>query len=150
MTGRSLSNVESALRGAASIARTVKPLRLIVSVLAGMTVAVVLFYVAVIAFVLVTRGIPLGSEPRGSTPVENAVLLGLAAAAGAIGAGVARLVNPGEHRTSVAALGIVLAVGAIWGFRGSSGWPEWWGPAMALAMTAGAWCGGTVAARKRR
>lgn len=118
-------------------------LRPVTAVAAGITVAVVVFYVMLIAFVLVTLGIPLGSQPRPLTPLENAVLLVLAAVAAALGGRAASRLNPSARRTSVGAVCVALAVGAAWGFHGSAGWPSWWGPAMALAMCAGAWYGGT-------
>jgi hypothetical protein len=120
-----------------------KLLRPVSAVVAGITVAVILYYIALIVFVLVTLGIPLGSQPRALTPLDNVVLLTLAVVAAAVGGRAASRLNPSGRVASVGAVCVALALGAIWGFYGSVGWPPWWGAAMALAMSAGAWYGGT-------
>lgn len=116
-------------------------MRSILAVVAGVAVAVMLWYLGLVAVVLVTIGIPLGAQPRSSTPGELAVMLVLAACAAAVGGRTAANVGRGSATAVVAMVAAILAAGALWGFSGRNAWADWWGPAVALAMGAGAFAG---------
>jgi hypothetical protein len=121
----------------------IRHLRTVLAIAVGVVVAGMLWYGGLVVVVLVTIGIPLGSQPRPVTPTEYAVMLVLAAAAAGIGARTAASIARQSSRTAVAAVSLVLAVAMLWGFSGRNAWPDWWGPAMAAVMVVGAWVGGT-------
>lgn len=127
--------------------RVVTILRTAAALAVGVGVTLLLAYVATVAFVLATIGIPLGAQPSPLTTTQYAVLLALAGAAATAG-GLAAAHIARERRRAVPALvGGVLATGMLWGFSGGNAWPDWWGPATAAAMVAGACAGGFLRRR---
>lgn len=114
---------------------------------AGVGLSVVLAYAATVAFVLATIGIPLGAQPSPLTTVQHAVLLALGAAAAAAGGLAAARISRDRRRAVVALVSVTLATGMLWAFSGQNAWPDWWGPATAAAMGAGACAGGLLQRR---
>lgn len=124
-------------------------LRTILAIAAGVVVAVLLWYLGLVVVLLVTIGIPLGAQPRPSTPGELAVMLVLAICAAAAGGRTAARIGRRARVGTVLAVAVILAAGLLWGFSGRNAWPDWWGPATALAMGIGA-CAGLAGSAKRR
>ena len=114
-----------------------------------MVVAALLWYLGLIVVLLVTIGIPLGAQPRPSTPGELAVMLVLAVCAAAGGGRTAARIDRGAPAPAVIAVAVILAAGMLWGFSGRNAWPDWWGPATGLAMGIGV-CAGLAGSKGRR
>lgn len=114
---------------------------------AGVGLTLVLAYAATVAVVLAVIGIPLGAQPSPLTAVQHAVLLALGGAAAAAGGLVAARISRERGRVVVALVSLALATGMLWAFSGQNAWPDWWGPAAAAAMGAGAWAGGLLQRR---
>jgi hypothetical protein len=93
--------------------------------------------------------VPLGSQPRDLTAVENGALLLLVAIAAAMGGRVTAWVARGARSIAVALVAAVLALTMLWGFAGRNAWPGWWGPVVAAVMAGGA-CAGGLLGRSRR
>ena len=113
----------------------------------GVGLTVILAYAATVAFVLATIGIPLGAQPSPLTTVQHAVLLAVSGAAAAVGGRAAARISRERRRAVVALVSLTLATGMLWGFSGENAWPDWWGPATAAAMGAGACAGGLLQRR---
>lgn len=128
----------------------VTQLRLALAITAGVIVTILLSYVALIVFVLITVGIPLGAESRPLTATGASTLLVVAAAASAIGARTAARIAGAQHRVAMGGVGIVLTVMMIWGFSGRNSWPDWWGPAVGIAMSVGCLLGAFLQQRRRQ
>lgn len=111
--------------------------RLAAAVVAGVLVAIVLSYVALIVVVLATIGIPLGAESRPLTVNQSAMLLTAAVVASAVGARTSARIARQRSRWAVLGVGIILAGTMIVGFSGRNSWPDGWGFAVAAAMAAG-------------
>lgn len=126
---------------------TVTMLRAAGALAVGVGLAVVLAYAATVAFVLATIGIPLGAQPSALTTVQHAVLLALGGAAAAAGGLAAARISRERRRAVVALVGSTLAAAMLWAFSGQNAWPDWWGPATAAAMGAGACAGGLLQRR---
>jgi hypothetical protein len=115
----------------------------IIAVIAGGAVAAVLFQVgAAVAFV-VLYGIPLGASP-GPPSVSYFVLnLGFAAIAAIAGGRLTASLARQGRQTPVAALSLLLAAVALWGFsQPGSQWPGWYPPILALVGLVGTLTGG--------
>ena len=133
--------------GMAGRPRPVTILRAAGALAAGVGLTLVLAYAATVAFVLAAIGIPLGAQPSPLTTVQHAVLLALGGAAAAAGGLVAARISRERRRTVVALVSLTLATGMLWAFSGQNAWPDWWGPAAAAAMGAGACAGGLLQRR---
>lgn len=117
-------------------------IRAVFAALVGVTVTVALAYAALVVMLVATVGLPLGSQPRSPGATEYAVMLVGAAAAAAIGTKASlRLAEP-QPQIAVRCLAVMLPLIMLWGFFGSSGWPPWWGGALACAMVAGVFTAG--------
>ena len=108
-----------------------------VATLVGVVVTIALTYGALLVLLLVTAGIPLGAEAHSPGALEYAVMLVASAAAAAIGAKTTLRLANRQSQTAIRLLAVALPLLMVWGFFGSSGWPRWWGPALAAAMVAG-------------
>jgi hypothetical protein len=115
----------------------------------GAALALLLAYLGMVVFVLVTIGIPLGSQPRPMTAAEYVVLLGIGIGAAALGGHAAARVARDSHSPAVWGVCAVLAVVMVWGFSGRNAWPDWWGPASGAVMAIGARIGGSLRSLKR-
>jgi hypothetical protein len=127
--------------------RAATMLRAAGALVVGVGVTVVLAYAATVAFVLASIGIPLGSQPSPLTTVQYAVLLALGGAAAAAGGAAAARISRERRGAVVALVSLTLATGMLWAFSGQNAWPDWWGPATAAAMGAGACAGGLLQRR---
>jgi hypothetical protein len=116
--------------------------RTVIAAIVGVLSAVLLWYFGLVIFVLTTIGIPLGSASRPQTATESLILLMLAAAAAAVGGRSAARIARAQRQASVWAVCAILAAIMVWGFSGRNSWPDWWGPAIAIAMAIGAYVGG--------
>ena len=131
-------------RSAHALRQPTAYLRTASAIVAGVCVALVLGYIALVVFVFTTIGIPLGAQPTALTRRECAVLLVLAGVAAASGGRVAARVDPDRRPLSVAAVCAILAGTMLWGFSGRNYWPDGWGPAVAVVMVVGACIGGVL------
>lgn len=123
--------------------------RAAVAIITGAVVTILLAYLGAIVLLLVRVGIPLGSAGSEPSGVDYAVLLAVAAGAGAIGGHIAAGLAHRHGRAVIMGLSALVACGALWGFTSpGSQWPAWWGPALALAAAIGTFAGGSM--RRRR
>lgn len=122
-------------------------LRVGFAIAAGVVIAMVLAYLATIVVVLLTIGIPLGSESRPLTAWQATLFLVSGGAAAFVGARVARRIARDRVVTTVVA--VLLAGLMLWGFSGRNAWPDWWGPVVAMTMAFGAWFSGSRATPRR-
>ena len=125
-------------------------LRTAAAIAVGVFVAVLLAYLGTVVFVLATIGIPLGADPEPLTATQYGILLLLAGGAAALGGRTATRVAREQSRVPVWGVCAILAIAMLWGFSGRNSWPEWWGGAVATAMVAGAYIGGSLSQRRRR
>ena len=125
-------------------------MRTVIGVVAGLVVTVLLAYLGLVIFLFSTVGIPLGAAPEPLTATQYAVLLAVFCGAALAGGRTARRIAPAQRRLAIHTMGAMLAAGAIWGFSGPNQWPDWWGPAVALALVAGATAGVNVGFHRSR
>ena len=104
---------------------------------AGVIVAILLSYLALLVFMLATVGIPLGAESRPLTVTQSVTLLVGAVVASAVGARTSARIARERPRWAVLGVGVILAGMMIVGFSGRNSWPDGWGIAVAAAMAAG-------------
>jgi len=118
-------------------------MRSLIAVLAGGTVAAVLFQIgAVLAFVML-YGIPLGAAPGPPSVGYFGLNLGFAALAALAGGRITANLARRRRRAHVAIVAVGLAAMAVWGFSGpASHWPGWYPPTLALVGLAGVLAGG--------
>jgi hypothetical protein len=120
-------------------------MRSMVALAAGALVAAGLYQVGAIIALLTTVGLPLGS-PGGKPPAVYYILnLGLAGLGAALGGAVSARVARHRRHLVVAALAVLLAGVALWGFsKPASHWPRWYPLTLALVGAAGALLGGRL------
>ena len=100
-----------------------------------MTIA--LAYGALVVLFLASVGIPLGAEAHSPSATEYALMLVGAAGAAAIGTKTTVRLAKRQPQPAVRLLAVALPLLMSRAFFGSTGWPQWWGTALAAAMLGG-------------
>jgi hypothetical protein len=119
--------------------------RSIIAVIAGGAVAAVLFQVGAAVAFIVLYGIPLGASPGPPGVGYFALNLGFAGVAAFAGGWITSRIARQRSRAPVAAVGVALAVLALWGFsRPASQWPGWYPPVLAFVALVGTYSGGVA------
>ena len=124
-------------------------MRSVLSVTAGLVVALLVFWGGAVVALLLLRGIPLGSAGGPSTGSEIVLHLALGAAACFAGAMLTVRLSQTSPRLHVGVLALILAIGALLSFaKPASQWPRWFGVGMAAMCLLGSAAAAAWASRR--